>query len=111
MPEFQRQSSSSESNFSTRVLEHNARVQLGTKTNIQKNLFFSPETRYEVTGAQLSLIVSCSFSDPLESGVLVQQWDFRTLIWPLCVPSCFPIIRVEEGFISMRASGWKVDGI
>lgn len=105
MPDFQRQSSSSESNFLTSILEHNAHVHLGTKTNIQKNLFFSQETRYEVTEEQLFLIVLYSFSDPLEIGVLVQQWDFRTLIWPLCVPSCFPIIRVEEGFVSMRVGG------
>ena len=92
---FQRQSSTSESNFPTRILKHNALVHLGTKTNIQGNLFFSQETRYEVREEQLFLIVLYSFFDPLESRVSAEQWDFRTLILPLCVPSCFPITRVD----------------
>jgi hypothetical protein len=66
-------------------------------------LFLSQQTRYEVTVEQLFLIVLYSFSYPLESGVLVQQWDFRTLISPLCAPSCFPIIRVEKDSVSTQA--------
>jgi hypothetical protein len=104
MPGFQRQSSTSESNFPTRILQQNAHVHLGTKTNILGNLFFSQETRYEVTEEQLFLIVLYSFFDPLESRVSAEQWDFRTLILPLCVPSCFPITRFDFGV-------WEVDGI
>jgi hypothetical protein len=41
------------------------------------------------------LIVLYSFFDPLESRVSAEQWDFRTLILPLYVPSCFPVTRVD----------------
>jgi hypothetical protein len=77
---------------------------LGTKTNILENSFFSQETRYEVREEQLFLIVLYSFFDPLESRVSAEQWDFRTLILPPCVPSCFPLRRVDVGVL-------EVDGI